>query len=82
MPEDNRLLRVVTLTPRDRQIFVALGSWKSARQIAAEIGRGIDNVESYQTRLKKKLQCKNILELRQLAVKFVSLIADQEDIAA
>ncbi|HKY62077.1 MAG TPA: response regulator transcription factor [bacterium] len=59
-PEKDAVLR---LSDREFQVFRMMGEGLGTRRIAEELGVGIKTIETYCTRLKKKLDLKNATEL-------------------
>jgi DNA-binding NarL/FixJ family response regulator len=56
------------LSPRERQVFRALGAGRSVREIAAELGVSVKTIETHRQRIKEKLGIKNGGELNRRAV--------------
>jgi DNA-binding NarL/FixJ family response regulator len=52
-----------SLTDRELEVFILLGHGKNTREIAAELGLGISTVETYRSRIKRKLNIRSAAEL-------------------
>lgn len=63
---------VATLTDRELEVFRLLGKWRATRQIAEELHISIKTVESYQARIKEKLDLRNLREVVQRAVQWTA----------
>jgi RNA polymerase sigma factor (sigma-70 family) len=62
--------RVARLTPRERQVLVAVIDGRHNREIAADLGISPRTVEVYKARLMDKLQIDRLPELIRLALEF------------
>ncbi|GAB6196953.1 response regulator [Lysobacter xanthus] len=58
------------LPPRQREILAALGSGRTTKQIAADLGISIKTVETHRARLMEALGCRNAVELVRAAVQW------------
>lgn len=57
------------LSPRQREILLALGAGRSSKQIAADLGISVKTVETHRARLMEALGCRNAVELLRVALR-------------
>lgn len=57
------------LSPRQREILVALGAGRSSKQIAGDLGISVKTVETHRARLMEALGCRNAVELLRVALR-------------
>ena len=67
--ESRKALAHETLSNREFQIMCAIGSGKSAEEIAEELSISIHTVYSYRNRILEKMQLKSNVELTQYVIK-------------
>jgi DNA-binding NarL/FixJ family response regulator len=60
------------LSDRELQVFRLIGQGHGTRQIAEELHLSVKTVESYYAHIKEKLSLRNVRELVQHAVQWVS----------
>lgn len=57
------------LSPAERRVFLLIGQGLSNRDVAAALGQSVKTVETYRSRIKKKLGAANATQLAQMAVR-------------
>jgi DNA-binding NarL/FixJ family response regulator len=59
-----------SLSPRQREVLQALGTGRTSKQIAADLGISIKTVETHRARLMEALGCRNAVELLRAAMQW------------
>lgn len=67
-----------TLSTRQREILAALGSGRTTKQIAADLGISVKTVETHRARLMEALGCRNAVELVRAAVQWSNRVARRD----
>ena len=68
--------RLAALTPREREIFDAIGAGRVAKQVADDLGICIKTVEQHRTHIFSKLQIHRTSELTALATELLHIDRD------
>jgi DNA-binding CsgD family transcriptional regulator len=66
-------LPVDRLADRELEVFDLVGRGLTTRQIATQLGLGVTTVDTYQARIKEKLNLENVARLRVEASHWVQL---------
>jgi DNA-binding NarL/FixJ family response regulator len=70
---DSSALAVDRLADRELEVFDLVGRGLTTRQIAMQLGLGVTTVDTYQARIKEKLNLENVARLRVEASRWVQL---------
>ncbi len=65
------LAPINSLGDRELEVFALIGEGTSTRQIAARLGRSVKTIETYQARIKEKLNLTTATALKREAVRWI-----------
>lgn len=70
---ENARRRWESLTPREREVCLRIGSGASNKQVAAELGISVRTVESHRAHIMEKLEASSLVDLVQLTLQLRAL---------